>query len=149
MSNLLTNPIRVLLVDDEPAILRSLGRVLTEHGLSIETSICAAEADAILNHYEFDVVVCDHNMPGRTGLEFLAETKEKRPELVTMMLSGQISGISVAEDWASEIGVHTVFAKPFDATAIAEKVKSAVREKRLEAKTEPLFLVDEAEAEVT
>ena len=119
--------IRVLLVDDETALLRSLERVLLEHDLQVETATCAAEAAAFLNHYPFDVVVCDQNMPGQSGLELLTELRNKHPELVMMILSGQVKGIPVAEDWAKEIGVAEVFSKPCDGNVIAEKIKSAMR----------------------
>ena len=122
------NPIRVLLVDDETALLRSLSRVLCEHEMNVETASCAAEAAAFLKNYQFDVVVCDQNMPGKSGLEFLSDIAKKKPDLITMMLSGQITGVSIAEDWASEIGVREVFAKPFDGNVIASKIKSAVNQ---------------------
>lgn len=124
-----TEQIRILLIDDDSALLRSLVRVFNEFDFHVETSICAAEAAVLLNRQTFDVVVCDQNMPGKTGLEFLTEVRKEKPELITMMLSGQITGIPVAEDWANEIGVVEVFTKPCDAGFIAASIQRAVAER--------------------
>ncbi len=127
--------IRVLLVDDETALLRSLERVLLEHDLQVETATCAAEAAVFLNRYAFDVVVCDQNMPGQSGLELLTELRNKHPNLIMMILSGQIKGIPVAEHWAQEIGVAEVFSKPCDGNVIAERILSVMRSRQI-AKSE-------------
>jgi len=122
------NTIRVLLVDDDPIVLRSLTRVMHEFDLNVETAMCAAEARAILKHHDFDVVVSDHQMPGQTGLEFLADLKASKPDQIVMMLSGHICGVNVAEDWAKEIGVQAVFSKPFDADQISAEIVSLLVE---------------------
>ena len=120
------HPIRILLVDDETAILRSLSRILEVHGFDVSAASGAAEAEVFLQRNEVDVLICDHQMPGRTGLEFLAAIKLEKPDLITMILSGQIDGIDVAQDWAMEIGVDAVFQKPFDAALIAEHISRTV-----------------------
>ena len=123
-------PIRILLVDDDSALLRSLVRVFNEYEFEVETSTCAAEASVLLNRNDYEVLVCDQNMPGKTGLEFLSEVAERKPDLIAMMLSGQVAGIPVAEQWANEIGVVEVFNKPCDAGVVAESILSAVRDRR-------------------
>ena len=125
-----SNPIRVLLVDDEVAILNSLQRELGEYELDVDTASSATEAEAILSQQEIDVIVCDYKMPGRTGLELLSDVKMRNPDMITIVLSGQVCGISVAEDWAKEIGVHAMFAKPIDASLLADRIQSEVQAKR-------------------
>ena len=122
MGNLTQPSIQVLLVDDDTMLLRSLSRVLSERGFEVDTAICAAEARAILKHRPFDVVVCDQNMPGQSGLELLTELKQDHPDLIAMLLSGQVSGVPVAQDWAKEIGVSRVFSKPCDGNDIAHAI---------------------------
>lgn len=116
----------VLLVDDDAAILRSLKRSLTDCGLAVETATCAAEARAILNHYQIDAIVCDHQMPGQTGLEFLAETQQANPEMVTFLLSGQVAGFDMAEKWGAEIGVRQIFSKPCNVDELSDAIVNAV-----------------------
>lgn len=119
----------VLLIDDDAAILRSLKRSLSENGLVVETATCAAEARAILNHYEIDAIVCDHQMPGQTGLEFLTETHQNNPDVVTFLLSGQVAGFDMAEKWGAEIGVRQIFPKPCNVDELSDAIVNAVAEK--------------------
>lgn len=127
MSKSSEEPTRVLLVDDEPAILRSLSREFLEHGFAVETTGCVAEAKVMLHRAKIDAIVCDHRMPGQTGLEFLTDLRKRNPDIIAILLSGQIEGLAVAESWASEIGLHATFAKPFDACEIAETITSLLK----------------------
>ena len=121
---------RVLLIDDDEALLRSLSRPLIDHGFDVVTALCAAEARMRLSHSSFDVVICDYYMPGLGGLEFLQELLTQDPELLTFLLSGWVAGVRVAEDWAREIGVCRVFAKPCDYAEIISTIEQAMQTKR-------------------
>ena len=115
---------KVLLVDDDTTLLKGISRTLTAHAFEVETATCAAEARAILSRFPFDVVVCDQQMPGQSGLQFLAEIRDEFPDLVTFLLSGQVAGVKMAEDWAREIGVRQIFSKPCDSGLIASAIRS-------------------------
>ena len=121
------NPIRILLVDDDAAMLRSLTRSLSEYDYQVEATSCSAEAKAFLNRYPVDVVICDYQMPGQTGLELLTELRQDHPDLTTFMLTGKVAGLPVAEDWAKNIGVHEVFSKPCQPGLIAQAIAEAFR----------------------
>ena len=120
------NKSRLLLIDDDPILLRSLSRQLVDHGFEIETTSGAAEARAMLKRQKFQAVICDHNMPGLTGLEFLEEIRSAHPQMATFMLSGQVAGLQVAEDWAREIGVTEIFSKPCHSDWIAASIEKAL-----------------------
>ena len=113
---------QVLLVDDDPTLLRSLARSLEDHGFEVLTSTCTAEARAILKRNKVSTIICDYAMPGEAGLDFLAEVRSTHPAITAMMLSGMVSGVGVAEQWAEEIGVKEVLAKPCDVDHLAEKI---------------------------
>lgn len=119
----------VLLIDDDTSLLRSMARALSEFGLDVETTTCTAEARAILNRYDVDAVVCDQQMPGQTGLEFLTDLLKESPDLITFMLTGQVSGVRMAQDWAKEIGVYQVFSKPCNSEELANAIKAATAAK--------------------
>ncbi len=121
-----SNPLHILLVDDDTAMLRSLARSLGEYDFQVEATSCPAEANAFLRRYSIDVVICDYQMPGQTGLEFLTELRNEHPVLITFMVTGKGAGLPVAEDWAKEIGVHHVFSKPCDIRAIATALRDAM-----------------------
>lgn len=77
---------RLLLVDDEPGILRSLGRVLARR-YRVETCSDGHEALALLERDpRFDVVLCDLQMPGLDGPELHARLRTLQPELARRMV---------------------------------------------------------------
>jgi HD-like signal output (HDOD) protein/CheY-like chemotaxis protein len=71
----------VLFVDDEPAILQLLPRLLANMSeqWQVELADGGARALEIMSRTSFDVVVSDLNMPGMTGIEFLTEVRERYP----------------------------------------------------------------------
>ncbi|MEO1614206.1 MAG: response regulator [Planctomycetota bacterium] len=118
----------VLIIDDEPIVLRTLKRSLADYDVSVVTTPCTAEARAMLKHRSFGVIICDQNMPGETGLEFLTEIRSHHPEIACFMLSGLVAGLEVAEKWAAEIGVRQIFSKPCDTQRLAEAIQEALAE---------------------
>lgn len=107
-------PLVALVVEDDApvrqlldAILQTLGweRVL---GSSWEEVRAAAEW--------VDLVLVDHRLPGPSGLEILAEVKARRPELRTIMLSGD----TAVRGRAQRLGVDGFLTKPFDVPDLIE-----------------------------
>ena len=67
---------RILLVDDDPGILRSYARVLERPGRVVETATSGKQAIELIRAAPFDVVVSDVAMPEMGGLEFLRAVRE-------------------------------------------------------------------------
>jgi putative two-component system response regulator len=78
----------VLVVDDEPLIRDVLRRWLTAEGYSCVTASNAALAWDILTQQRVDLVTCDINMPGVSGVELLARVEAAHPDLAVLMLTG-------------------------------------------------------------
>lgn len=76
----------VLLVDDEPVILRSVGRFLSASGYDVETSASGHEAIAALRSGTYDAVVSDLRMPELSGEEFFATVKVEFPEMASRIV---------------------------------------------------------------
>src|SRR6185369_1776666 len=78
----------ILLVDDEEKILKTLGRALRDDGHEVVTAPSAADALRRLSERAFDLLIADHRMPDRTGLELIREVVApgdgERPEIVMM-----------------------------------------------------------------
>ena len=119
-----TNPMismkRILLVDDEPAVLQSLRILLASAGYEVETAWSSKEAWDLLNQSGFDLVVTDFNMPGMKGDELAARSKEHWPEIPVVMLTGsaeilQASGRALP-------GVDVLLGKPFDLTEFRREI---------------------------
>jgi len=82
---------RVLLIDDEPLLLKSLARMLRSHH-DVVTAIGGAAGIASLAEQEFDVIICDVMMPEVDGLHVYEALKESYPELLSKLayLSGGV-----------------------------------------------------------
>lgn len=83
-----SGPSRVLLVDDEEAVLTVLGEILRSHGYEVTTASDATQAVEILRKDFFAVILSDQRMPKMTGLEFLANAKELQPNASRILLTG-------------------------------------------------------------
>src|SRR4051794_11759028 len=83
-----SGPSRVLLVDDEEAVLTVLGEILRLHGYEVTTVSDASQAVEILQKDFFAVILSDQRMPKMTGLEFLARAKELQPNASRILLTG-------------------------------------------------------------
>jgi len=115
----------VLLVDDDPKLLRGLKRHLEDAGYQILTAVSAAEGMAVLKHHDVDAVICDNQMPGLPGTSFLAKVRRLHPQVVRMMLTGSISK-NDARWVVNEIGVYRLLNKPCSPLELATSVRQAI-----------------------
>ena len=80
---------RILVVDDEEGVTAALKRSLKREGYEITACNDPREALALLKTQAFDVVISDHLMPGMTGLEFTKLVRDRYPDMLRLMLTGQ------------------------------------------------------------
>ena len=121
---------RILIVDDEPDLLRLLKRSLQEElGCQIETATSGQEALKLLNKQIFDVVLIDMKMPAMSGLELLELLLEENPWLTVVMMTAH-GCIELAVE-AIKTGAYDFITKPFDTEAIAFTLQKALERSRL------------------
>lgn len=83
------DPIRILCVDDEPNVLRSLQRIFLDEDYEILTAASGEEGLEILDReQDIQLVISDYRMPGLNGVDFLRQVCEKCPETLRIVLSG-------------------------------------------------------------
>jgi EAL domain-containing protein (putative c-di-GMP-specific phosphodiesterase class I)/signal transduction histidine kinase len=129
----------VLLVDDEPVVLRSLARNLTGRDYEVEACFSAEEAIQRVARGGVQVVVSDISMPGASGLELLRMIREHDLELPVVLMTG-LPGVESATE-AIEYGAFKYVVKPVDPRALRDAVDRAARLYRLaRAKREALEL---------
>lgn len=87
----------LLVVDDDPAILRSIKRAFWQSGFTLETADAPDSAIQILELQEVDIVITDMCMPVMTGTELLRLTAEKYPQTSRILFSGFSAELQVIE----------------------------------------------------
>ena len=105
---------RILFVDDEPMVLKGLQRTLRKMRDEWEMTFASSSKEAldILGAEPYDVIVSDLRMPEMDGTQLLAEVKSKHPEVVRIILSGQVEQEAT---FKSVQLAHQSLSKPCDA----------------------------------
>jgi len=103
---------KILLVDDEPAMLRYIKTLLEVDDYKVETASTGEEAlQRVDKGMEPDLVLLDVLMPGIDGLETLEQLRQKRPRVKVVMLSCVNDTKKVVQ--AMRLGAHDYLTKPF------------------------------------
>lgn len=123
--------VRVLLVDDDPGLLRTMQLLLEdEGGYAVEPVTSGAEALDRLNRGSgFQVLVTDLSMPGMDGLQLLREVKEQRPDLPVILMTAYGSVRSAVE--AMRFGAFQYLTKPVDPDEFLLQIERALEFSRL------------------
>jgi two-component system, OmpR family, KDP operon response regulator KdpE len=131
----MTQPdIRVLVVDDEPAIRRALRPPLVELGFQITEASRGEEALQVLRATAYDVVLLDINMPGIGGIETLRRIRSFAPRLPVLMLTVRDQEEDKVE--ALDMGADDYVTKPFSTRELVARIRTAVRRVRAPARPE-------------
>jgi two-component system KDP operon response regulator KdpE len=118
-------PIRVLLVDDEPAIRRALRTPLHELGFHTVEAPRGEDALVLVRAQTFDVVLLDINMPGIGGMRTLERLRGIAPRLPILMLTVRDEEHDKVE--ALESGADDYITKPFSVRECVARIRSVVR----------------------
>lgn len=112
----------ILLVDDEPPVLRLVTRILTAGGYTVLAASSAAEALAIaaVPELQIDLLLCDVYLPGMLGPDLASTLKKERPEMRVILMSGE-TGKALQFDVGLTNG-WKFLGKPFKTAALLELV---------------------------
>ena len=121
--------VRVLVVDDDPAICQMLSEYLGEHGYEVAIAASGAAMRAEIERARPAVVLLDVGLPGEDGLT-LARFLRERYELGIIMVTGADEVIDRVA--GLEVGADDYIAKPFDPRELRARLKSVLR--RLQGK---------------
>ena len=103
----------ILAVDDEGKVLDSLKRVfLDEQRITLITTTDPQEALQIAVTRDIDLIIADQQMPGMTGIELLERVIQKKPDIITIVLTGY-SDVKVILKAVNDIGVYKFILKPW------------------------------------
>lgn len=116
---------RIMLVDDEPNVLRALERLLSKPQREIECFTDPQQALQRAYTATFDLILSDYRMPRMDGVELLIKLKEMQPDLIRLIISGHndldaiLSAINKAE-------IYRFITKPWDNFELEMTVENAL-----------------------
>ena len=112
----------VLLVDDEPAILKVAGKILERSGYESLVAPNGAEAIKLFqqNQRQIRVVITDYSMPGMNGFTLAEILKTLNPSVPIILASGLGDTLDAAK--IRQAGLHSVLKKPYDAGTLLKKL---------------------------
>ena len=124
------NPLRMLIVDDDPSIRRYLVKLSTVNGLDVVTADSVDEALLVLGQQETDVVLTDLNLDhGGEGIRLLEQIREKHVGLPVVLMSGKPTVDSAMQ--AVELRAFAYLKKPFTSEEVLDTVQTAGRYYRI------------------
>ncbi|MEF9438465.1 MAG: response regulator, partial [Candidatus Mariimomonas ferrooxydans] len=116
---------KILMVDDEENVLRSLKRSLIGEDYEIETAGSAEEALEKLKRFPADIVLSDNMMPGMTGLEFLQQVKQQYPDSIRILLTARAE-VQITIEAIKKGEIFRFLLKPWDDGELQMTIRIAV-----------------------
>ncbi len=121
---------RILFVDDDPALLTACERLLGRR-FELDTADSGEAGLAKLTERgPFGVVVADQQMPEMDGVEFLAAVKQRAPDAVRIMLTGN-ADLEAVMRVVNGAGIFRLLTKPCQPDVLAKALEEALAERRL------------------
>jgi putative nucleotidyltransferase with HDIG domain len=127
----------VLFVDDEVNILKALKRLLRSEDMNVLCASRGQEALDLLDKNPAQVVVSDQRMPEMTGVDFLSHVRERRPDVVRMMLTGYTE-MDVAVDAINRGEIYRLITKPWNDDELRATIRQAFDHADLKAEIKRL-----------
>ena len=121
----LDEPRRVLLVDDEPALVRVYARALSAEGYEVDVASDGADALLKLRERTYDVVVTDICMPRMSGLRLLEGIRRFCPDVPAVLMTARLDPETYER--ARELGSVRYLLKPFKLEQLSNAVQSAAK----------------------
>jgi two-component system phosphate regulon response regulator OmpR len=114
----------ILVVDDDPKLLRLIARYLTDQRFLVSTACDAADARAKLANLTFDLIVLDLMMPGESGLDFAADLRRRSTVPILML-----TAMAETEDRIAglERGADDYLIKPFEPRELVLRISNILR----------------------
>jgi DNA-binding NtrC family response regulator len=122
-------PIKILVIDDEPAICEGCRLVLSDKGLVVDTCLSGVQGLELILGEEYDLVLLDMKLPDIYGMDILQRVGKEKPGLSIIAMTGYSSVQNAVE--AMKLGAFDYLAKPFTDDELWISVQRAVENKRL------------------
>ncbi|WP_430459718.1 HD domain-containing phosphohydrolase [Thalassolituus sp. LLYu03] len=128
---------RVLLVDDEPNVLKAIARSLRQESIEILTAPSGADALAIMREQPVDLLISDMRMPGMSGADLLAQAAVEWPKTRRVLLTGYADLESTIKA-VNQGQISSYLNKPWDDLELRRVVGDLLHARFLELENEAL-----------
>ncbi len=127
---------KILIIDDEKAIRKTLSEILSFEGYQIDEAVDGEEGLKKYSEKNYDIVLCDIKMPKLDGIEFLEKAKQHNADVPIIMISGH-GNIDTAVE-AVKKGAFDYISKPPDLNRLLITLRNAMEKQELVAETKVL-----------
>ena len=118
---------RLLLLEDDPAIARTVAYALERDGLTVMHSLLVHDARQQLQRARFDLLVLDVGLPDGSGLDLLRDVRNAPPTAALPVLMLSAHGEEIDRVLGLELGADDYLTKPFSPRELAARVKALLR----------------------
>ena len=133
-------PIKILIVDDDPLVLELLGISINSFGFEHVAANNGREALEILEQQEFTLVITDMMMPEVDGMQLLKHITSNYPQTAVIVVTGYTGTFSYMD--VIRAGASDFISKPFNSDELEAKISRILREHKLITKLEYLSNCD-------
>jgi two-component system response regulator RegX3 len=122
-------PNRILVVDDEPSVRESVGYALEQEGFDVTLAPDGEAAEASLAEDNFDLLILDIMMPGKSGLDVCREVRSRSPVPIILLTAKDAEVDKVV---GLEVGADDYVTKPFSVRELLGRVRAQLRRRELD-----------------
>src|SRR5918996_5830956 len=135
MEPAVTTP-RILIADDEPSVRDSVGYALRQEGFDVILAVDGDDAERKLGNEdpEFDLLILDIMMPGRSGLDLCRDVRGRSPVPIILLTAKDAEVDKVV---GLEVGADDYVTKPFSVRELLGRVRAQLRRRELDLHASP------------
>jgi two-component system response regulator RegX3 len=122
---------RILIADDEPSVRDAVGYALEQEGFDVTLAVDGDDADAKVGEDgpEFDLLILDIMMPGRSGLDICRDVRARSPVPIILLTAKDAEVDKVV---GLEVGADDYVTKPFSVRELLGRVRAQLRRRELD-----------------
>jgi two-component system, NtrC family, sensor kinase len=128
----------LLIVDDEPNVLKSVRRLLIDTDYKVLSADSGESALELFNTDKIQLVISDYRMPGMNGVEFLNKVREKHPDTIRIILSGYADAAAML-DAINDGQVYRFITKPWNDQELLTSIIRAFEQYKLKEENAKLY----------
>jgi DNA-binding NtrC family response regulator len=128
----MTDPARILVIDDDESIRKVLSAALEDEGYEVETAESGKKAIEMSQRRFYNMALIDIRLPDMEGTKLLSDLKETTPKMIKIIVTGYPSMQNAIE--AVKRGATDYVVKPFKMESVLETIKKQLRAQEEERK---------------